>query len=194
MHGANEGRPFFLFVGRLEKLKGLQNVIPLFAHYRGADLLVVGHGDYAATLRQQARGLENVKFRGQVHPSEISAFYRNTVAVLAPSLCYETFSLTTAEALAHGTPVIGRRIGALAELIEETGGGLLFETPGQCREAMERLRTDPALRADLGARGRSAALKQWTVDVHLERYLELVRSLISRRNPTSRIGTVAGSP
>ena len=182
-HSSNEGRPFFLFVGRLEKLKGLQDVIPVFAGYRGADLLIVGRGDYEATLREQARGLENVKFRGQVHPSEISALYRDAIAVLAPSLCYEVFPLIAAEALSHSTPVIGRRIGALGEVIEETGGGLLFETPGQCREAMERLRTDPALRADLGARGRSAALKEWTVEVHLERYLELARSLISSRTP-----------
>src|SRR5262249_52392966 len=38
----NDGRPFFLFVGRLGKLKGLQDVIPLFADYRAVDLLIVG--------------------------------------------------------------------------------------------------------------------------------------------------------
>jgi len=184
----NEERPFFLFVGRLEKLKGLQHVIPLFAKDRAADLLIVGRGDYETTLREQARGLENVKFRGQVHPSEIDALYRHATALLAPSLCYEVFPLIAAEALAHGTPVIARRIGALAEVIEESGGGLLFDTPEQCREAMERVRTNPTLRADLSARGRSAAMKQWTVDVHLERYLELARLLIRDRNPAVLTG------
>jgi glycosyltransferase involved in cell wall biosynthesis len=37
-------RPFFLYVGRLEKLKGVQDVLRLFADYREADLLIVGAG------------------------------------------------------------------------------------------------------------------------------------------------------
>jgi glycosyltransferase involved in cell wall biosynthesis len=179
----NDGRPFFLFVGRLEKLKGLQDVIPLFAAYE-ACLLIVGKGDYLQVLREQARGLKNVRFLGQIHPAEISNLYRRAIGVLAPSLCYEVFPLVAAEALAHGTPVIARRIGALAEVIEETGGGCLFDTPQECREAMERLAINPQLRDTLGARGRAAALANWTVEIHLARYVPLAESLISQRAST----------
>jgi glycosyltransferase involved in cell wall biosynthesis len=178
----NDGRPYFLFVGRLEKLKGVQDLIPLFAEYRDADLVVVGDGNYAAILREKARGLKNVKFLGQVHPSEISALYRYAIAVMAPSLCYEVFPLIVAEALAHGTPVIGRRIGAVTEVIENSGGGFTFDTLGKCRNAMERLQRDPGLRREMGARGRRTAFENWTVEVHLDRYLQLARSLI-RQGP-----------
>jgi glycosyltransferase involved in cell wall biosynthesis len=180
----NEGRPFFLFVGRLEKLKGLQDIIPLFAAYPEASLLIVGKGDYLQVLREQAQGLKNVRFLGQVHPAEISDLYLRAIALLAPSLCYEVFPLVLAEALAHGTPVIARRIGALAEVIEETGAGCLFDTPRECREAMERLALNPQLRSALGARGRAAALANWTVEVHLARYVTLAESLISQRART----------
>lgn len=176
----NSGRPYFLVVGRLEKLKGIQDLIHLFANYRAADLVVVGDGDYGAVLREQARGLEHVRFVGSVHASHVADLYRGAIAVLAASLCYETFGLSVAEALAHGTPVIARRIGALAEIVEQNGGGFLFDSLDQCCEAMERVRTNAQLRDDLAARGRAAA-QNWTADIHLARYLDLGRSLIEQR-------------
>lgn len=166
--------PFFLYVGRLEKLKGVQDVLRLFADYREADLVIVGAGSYEATLREQARGLPHVRFLAKVHPAALAAIYRKAVAVLVPSLCYETFGLTAAEAMSHGTPAIVRRIGALAENIEQSGGGLSFTTLEECREAMERLRTQPALREELGQRGADAVRTLWSVDTHLARYLEIV--------------------
>lgn len=185
----NEGRPFFLFVGRLEKLKGVQDLICLFRSYREASLLIVGDGDYSAALREQARGLEHVRFLGKVHPSQIGNLYRGAVAVLAPSLCYEVFGLIAAEALAHGTPVIARRIGALEEIVQQSGGGCLFNTLQECRDAMERLRVDPDLRTALGARGRRAVEENWTAEVHLDRYLNLVHSLLADRTEAGISGT-----
>lgn len=179
-------RPFFLFVGRLEKLKGVQDIIPIFADYPDASLVIAGAGDYEPALREQARGLDNVEFLGQVHPSEIRRLYRDAIALLAPSLCYETFSLVAAEAMAHGTPVIGRRIGALAELLDESGGGIAFETRDECRQAMDRLRTEPGLRAALGARGHRTFLEKWTTEVHLERYLSLVNGFLDERPEDGR--------
>jgi glycosyltransferase involved in cell wall biosynthesis len=179
--GPRTDDPFFLYVGRLEKLKGVQDLIRLFTEYRGARLVIVGAGEYEAVLRKQALGMHQVEFLGFVHPAEIPKLYREAIAVLAPSLCYEVFPLSAAEALAQGTPVIGRRIGALAELLEESGGGLTFDTSLECRAAMERLQGDPGLRAELGARGRRTAIQKWTIEVHLTQYLDLVRGLIAKR-------------
>ena len=173
--------PFFLFVGRLEKLKGVQDLIRLFADYREAPLLILGDGTYRSVLQEQARSLDHVKFLGRVHPSQVGQLYRRAIAVLVPSLCYEVFPLIAAEALSHGTPVIARRIGALAEIVEQSGGGLTFDTLGECREAMERMRRGPEGRAAMGERGRRIAAENWTTDVHLARYLDLIRSLLSAR-------------
>jgi glycosyltransferase involved in cell wall biosynthesis len=167
-------RPFFLYVGRLEKLKGVQDMLRLFADYREADLVIVGAGSYEDTLRDQARGLSHVRFLAKVHPAALAAIYRKAVAVLVPSLCYETFGLTAAEAMSHGTPAIVRRIGALAENLDQSGGGLGFTTLDECRQAMERLRTDPALRDELGRRGAEAVRTQWSVEAHLAQYLDIV--------------------
>ena len=177
----NEGRAYFLFVGRLEKLKGVQDLIRLFRNYRDAELLIVGNGNYETDLREQASGLEHVRFLGSRPAAEISDLYRGAIALLVPSLCYETFGLTAAEAFAHGTPVIARQIGALSEIVEQAGGGRLFDTLEQCRDAMEELRTQPGLRAELGRRGREAVELNWTAEIHLTRYLQLIESLNANR-------------
>lgn len=184
--GPAHPRPFFLIVGRLEKLKGVQDAIRLFAEYHAADLVIVGTGTYRAELERAAAGLEHVRFAGSLHPSLLSAFYRQAIAVLVPSLCYETFGLTAAEAMSHETPAIARRIGALAENVAQSGGGLVFDTPPECREAMERLRTDPGLRRSLGRRGREFYERHWSTEAHVPRYLDLVRSLRARRDEDGR--------
>ena len=169
--------PFFLYVGRLEKLKGVQDLIELFRGYREAKLRIVGAGTYESELRRQSSGLDHVEFLGARHPSAISRLYREAIAVLVPSLCYETFGLTAAEALAQATPIIVRRIGALSEIIEQSSAGYSFETMEECRDAMERLKNDADHRDWLGRRGRATAARLWSVEVHLKRYLEIVEEL-----------------
>ena len=171
----------FLFVGRLEKLKGLQDLFPLLRAFPQARLRIAGTGAYEAELRRMAADLENVEFLGQVPPSRVPELYRAAIAVVVPSLCYEVFPLAAAEALGHGVPVIARRIGALAEIVDESGGGLLFESLVECRSAMEQLLASPERRRELGDRGRRYALEHWTEEFHLDRYLGLVRRLMMER-------------
>ena len=170
-------RPFFLYAGRLEKLKGVQDLLRLFEDYKEADLLIAGTGSYAAVLQEQAQFLPHVHFLGQVHPASLGQLYRQAIAVLIPSLCYETFGLTAAEALAYGTPVIARRIGALHEIIDQSGGGYAFDSLAECLQAMERLRTQPDLRTVLGQRGLTAAKRYWSVKTHLDQYFDMITSL-----------------
>jgi glycosyltransferase involved in cell wall biosynthesis len=174
-------RPFFLYVGRLEKLKGVQDLLRLFADYRLADLVVVGTGAHEQALREQAARLPHVRFLGALHPAALEPLYRAAQGVLVPSLCYETFGLSAAEALARGTPAVVRRIGALTELIEESGGGHAFTDLEDCRAFLERLRTQPGLRAELGRRGAAHARQCWSEETHIGQYLSLVGSLIERK-------------
>jgi glycosyltransferase involved in cell wall biosynthesis len=123
-----------------------------------------------------------VQFLGPVHPSHLGDLYRRAVALLVPSLCYETFGLAAAEAMSHGTPAIVRRVGALTEMVEQCGGGFTFDTLDQCRAAMDRVRLSPDLRAALGRRGRACARERWSREAHLRGYLGLVRALIAGKD------------
>lgn len=175
------GRPYFLFVGRLVKLKGVQTLIEAFRRYEGADLLIAGDGVYERTLRQMAEGLPHVRFLGRVHPTDLRALYANALAVLVPSLVYETFGFITLEALAHATPVVARDIGAVGEVATESGGGLTYRTEGELVAALEALRTRPELRSELGERGRRACVERWSEEPHVRAYFDAIEEARGRR-------------
>lgn len=174
-------RPYFLFVGRLEKIKGLQTLLPAFRGYAHADLLVAGTGEYEAELRRQAAGMENVIFLGAVSQPELAVYYRHAIAAVVPSLCYETFGIIILEAYRHRTPVVARALGATQEVVEESQGGFAYRTDEELREALEQLRTKTALRREMGERGYRCYLERWSEDVHVETYLRLLREAAQRR-------------
>ena len=173
-------RPYFLFAGRLERLKGVHDIIPAFASFADADLKIVGTGSAQPELMAQARGLAHVQFLGPLHPDSLQRLYQGATAVIVPSLCYETFALTAAESMAVGTPVIGRAIGAVRELVEASGGGITFSSLQQLREALSTMMND-TVRDEFGARGRAYALAQWTQDVHLARYFAVIEEKLTMR-------------
>lgn len=180
----NGQRPYFLYVGRLEKLKGLHEVIPFFAQQDQVDLLVAGTGHYEAELKRLAQDSPRLTFLGALPFEQLRQLYRHAVAVVVPSLCYETFGLVVAEAFSLKTPVIARDIGALSELVATSGGGLLYRNVQELGDAIESLRTNPALKAELGKRGYEAYQQQWTEEQHLDQYL----ALISRIGERKRVG------
>ena len=116
-------RPYFLYVGRLERLKGVQVLIDAFRHYRQADLLIVGEGTMGAELRRRAEGLDHVRFLGRLHPSELAQLYDGAVALVVPSIGYEVFGIVALEAFARRKPAIAHDLGALTEVIEDSAAG-----------------------------------------------------------------------
>jgi len=172
-------RAYFLYAGRLEPLKGVEDLLELFRAYRDADLLIAGSGSLESRLRAAVRKLPHVRLLGSVHPDDLEPLYRGAVAVLVPSRCYETFGLSAAEGMRVGTPAVVRRVGALPEIVEE-GGGLSFGGLAECRRALESLLGNPALRRELSARAEAIARHRWSAAVYLDRYLSLVRGLRDR--------------
>lgn len=168
--------PYFLFVGRLEKIKGVQDIIPAFSGSAadGPDLVIVGAGEYEAELRAQATGMERVIFTGRLEPEALPAWYSNARALIVPSLCYETFGIIIIEAFRGGTPVIARKLGPFPEIIAK-GGGLLFETEADLRAAIADLGSAPTRRDALAKQARTAYEENWKEDVVITEYLDVVR-------------------
>jgi glycosyltransferase involved in cell wall biosynthesis len=168
------GRPYFLYVGRLVKLKGVDTLIRAFRRYPDADLVIVGDGDEREALQRLAGGMPNVVFAGAKDQAQLAALYRDAIALVMPSTGYEVFGIVLIEAFAQKTPVIARRLGGMPEAVEDSGGGLLFSTEDELIDAMRRLQESPALRRDLGERGHRGYLTHWSEAPHLERYLAIV--------------------
>ena len=183
---APEG-PYFLFVGRLEKLKGLQTIIPVFRRYRSRHgrpkLLVAGKGNYERRLRRLAGGDADIRFLGHVSGRRLDALYQNAVAVIVPSLCFDVSPQVVMEAFMQGTPVIAGELGGTPEFIEQSGGGFVYRSEEQLRSAIDRLLADPAYRDQLGRRGFQAYQRLWTADAHMSGYLGLIDEIGRRKHP-----------
>lgn len=182
MGAAPHDRPYFFFVGRLEVIKGLQDVIPVFRRFPDADLLIAGDGNYMAPLQALAEGMPNVKFLGRVAPEALRQYYQHALALVVPSLCFETFGIVLIESFRQGTPVIARRLGPFPEIVEQSGGGELFESQDELLVAMRRLQQDPSYRAQRSRAGYRAYADRWSERVVIPQYLDIVRRAASRRS------------
>ena len=174
-------RPYFLFVGRLERIKGVQTILPIFRAYPHADLLIAGTGTFETELRRQAEGMQNVFFLGALQQDRLRALYRNAIAVLVPSICYEVFGIICIEAFTQRTPVIVNDLGGLHDVIEESQGGFAYRTEDELLAAMERFRTDPALRAAKGERGYRKWIERWNEDAHISIYFRVLEETAQRK-------------
>jgi glycosyltransferase involved in cell wall biosynthesis len=103
------------------------------------------------------------------------------VALIVPSICYEIFSLVIIEAFRQQTPVILRNLGGMPELIEESGGGLVYHSEEELFVALDKLLDDPSYRNELGRRGYEAYQQNWTAEVHLKRYFNLIHEIATAR-------------
>ena len=173
-------RPFFLSAGRLEVFKGLQDVIPLFGDDAPADLWIAGEGGYEGELRRLAQG-RRVRFLGALESQELRSLYVRALALIAPSLCYEVFPMVVLEAFREGTPLVARNRGPYPEIIEKSGGGLLFDTPAELSEVLGRIAGDRGLRDSLGRSARKAFLEHWNERPWLAGYLEVIRRIANER-------------
>lgn len=172
--------PYFLFVGRLERLKGLQTLIPLFRRSTSVRLLVAGTGAYEASLRRMADGVPNILFLGHQSGERLGQLYAGATALIVPSLWYEVFGLVILEAFAQRTPVIVRNIGAMSQISEESGGGFVYDTEADLVALMDRLLAEPGLRTALGQRGYEAVRGRWSAATHIDRYLGLIEETAAR--------------
>ncbi|HZO34933.1 MAG TPA: glycosyltransferase family 4 protein, partial [Gaiellaceae bacterium] len=167
-------RPYFLFVGRLVRLKGVHTLIEAFRRYDKADLLIAGDGAYGDELRRQAEGLDHVHFLGRVHPEPLRELYANAIAVVVPSLVYETFGFIALEAFAQRTPVVATTLGAVGEVARTSGGGLAYDDEEGLIAALERIRTEPGLRDRLGSLGHASFVERWSEQPHIDAYFAAI--------------------
>ena len=152
-----------------EKTKGLSNQETERSGYRGHELM-----DKGAKGPKDARP-GSVRKLGRLTDEELVQAYRRCDMVVFASL-YEGFGLPILEAQAIGRPVITSNFGAMKEA---AGEGALFVDPysvESIREAVLRIKRDPALREDLIAKGLRNAAK-FSVDAVALKYAEIYRNL-----------------
>lgn len=164
-------RPYFACAGRLEKIKGFQQVISLMQNFPEADLRIAGHGGFMDQLKKQAEGISNVRFEGMLEGEALRRLMRGARAMVVPSLVPETFGYVVLESFAQGRPVIGRNLGALPEIVAVSSGGMIFDDLGGLENAMRQYLLDPERSDRDGRNGRESIEMQFNETKHLNQYL-----------------------
>jgi glycosyltransferase involved in cell wall biosynthesis len=146
-----------LYVGRLAREKGLDQLAPVLPKLPGVRLALVGEGPAEAELRGLFAGLP-VTFVGKLQGEDLAAAYASADIFVFPSST-ETLGLVTIEAMSAGLPVVGARRGGTPDLVLEGETGHLFDpdAPGDLERALLILVGDPAERQREGQAARRRA-------------------------------------
>lgn len=172
-------RAGLLFVGRLSAEKGLRTLREAMALLTGVQLRVAGEGPEAAVLD----GVPGVTKLGRLVVEDVRQEMNAATALVAPSICYETFGLVVIEAFACGTPVIVSRIGALAGLVEDGVTGLLFE-PGSAADLAAKMKWAQSHPEEMAQMGRNARLeyeRSYTAEHNYQLLMNIYEDAIDAR-------------
>jgi len=186
-----------LFVGRLEKRKGIHTLFEAAATIirknRNVEFIIVGDDTlpneegvpYKAAYRRLLRktgAWKKMTFLGRVSDDRLQQEYSLCDIFVAPSL-YESFGIIYTEAMAWGKPVIGCRTGGVPEVVEHEVCGLLIQ-PGdadELAEAVLRLADSPDTRRELGQHARERAGTKFSPAAQADAALEIFDRVLSSR-------------
>jgi glycosyltransferase involved in cell wall biosynthesis len=177
-----------LYLARLEKPKGIYDLLPAFAEARrrcpAATLVLAGDGE-VDEVQRRARELgiaDAVEMLGWVGGErKYEALHRAALFVLPSHI--ENMPVSVLEAMAAGLPVIATPVGAMSELVQDGVNGILV-VPGDVRAlagAIERLMNDPERCRTMGEMNRRLVLDKFSAERVVPQLETLYRELWDAR-------------
>jgi D-inositol-3-phosphate glycosyltransferase len=178
-----------LFVGRIQRLKGLEVLLRAFARLDDlpARLLIVGGQPGTSQESREIARLQHLATRlgidarttfvGAVAHERLPLFYAAADATVMPS-SYESFGLVAVESLACGTQLVATRVGGLSSIVRDGETGLLvpWRDADLFAERLRQVLEDAPLRQRLASHARDSVLGYgWDriADEHLALYEEM---------------------
>ena len=161
-----DGKLNLLFVGRLEKRKGLIHLLKAFKNVKqelpNTRLVVVGPGEHHHFEKlAQKENLGDVIFTGYVTNEELPSYYHAADVFCSPATGGESFGIILLEAMSVGKPVVASAIDGYASVMTDGDEGLLVPPKDEkaLSAALIKLLKDEPLRREMGNRGKDRAKK-----------------------------------
>ncbi|MDD5126771.1 MAG: glycosyltransferase family 4 protein [Dehalococcoidales bacterium] len=190
----NDGKLNILFVGRLEKRKGVDYLLDAYRmlkpDFPNTRLIIVGPGvrlRHKYEKRVAKNRLTDVVFRGYVSFDDLPRYYKSATVVCAPATGWESFGIVLLEAMATNKPLVASNIEGYATVVSDGEDGLLVPPRNSVKlaEALRRVLTDPALQQKLAAHGREKALRyDWNNITH--RLVEVYQKAVLQKSATHK--------
>lgn len=177
-----------LFVGRLEKVKGIEFLIKaipfIIRTFPQATLTIIGDGQNKENLLGLTKDLhleKHVHFVGWVKSKDLDIYYQKASTVVIPSVWPENFPTVCNEAMGAGRPVIGTNVGGIPELIVDGANGYLVEpqSPEQIAEKAIKLFSDEDLLKEFGENARKKA-GEYTIEKYAENIEKIYKDIVNK--------------
>jgi len=173
---------YFLYFGRVEKVKGLETLIKAMSAIPSVDLYVVGSGNAREDLEEMVirMGLTNVKFMGFQTGKKLRNLISGAICVVNPSECFETFGLVLVESFAQCRPVIASRIGGMSEVVSDGEDGLLFEAGNveELRAALCWMAANKRRAVEMGKAGQAKVKKMFSAEKHYQEIMQVYEKVV----------------
>jgi glycosyltransferase involved in cell wall biosynthesis len=174
---------YLLYFGRIERIKGLFTLLKAVAPLTHIPVKIAGEGNARAEMQAfiQEQNLTHVEYLGFKSGRELYNLIHDCLAVIVPSEWYETFGLSIVESFAHARPVVGARIGAIPELIDEYQNGFLVppQDVSALREKLLWLSENPQKAAEMGRSGRKKAENLFSAERYYQELTSVYKKVLS---------------
>lgn len=177
-HVNEETQPYIVFVGRLSKEKGIENIAGAAKLLPQYEFVIAGSGPDEDVLKN----IKNVRLAGFLNGKELTDLMGRAKILLLPSVCYENCPLSILEAHCMGVPVVTMNSGGMAELVKDGVTGTLVDEPtaeGIARKLKETLENEEYYNT-LKANCKNEKENVLSVESYTEILLEEYEKLIGR--------------
>lgn len=168
---------YFVYFGRVEKLKGMFTLIYAFEELNDIPLYIIGEGEAMEEISCYiaSKSIKNIWLLGYKKGKELHSYVENARAVIIPSEWYENCPLSVLEAFAIGKPIIGSNIGGIPELINHEEDGYIFEAGNykELKHYVLKLSTDSKLSIAMGKKGFHKIKSHFNPEIHLTQLLKI---------------------
>jgi glycosyltransferase involved in cell wall biosynthesis len=166
---------YVLFLGRLSREKGVQTLLQAWKHLSESSrrLVIAGVGPEESALKAYcvAHSLKNVHFAGFVPPNQQRSLWAGALALVVPSIWFETFGNVVLQAWSHARPILVSNSGALPELVEDGSTGRIFAPgdPVYLARVLGEVVSDPGYAEAMGNRGYKRIGEDFSEEVWVKR-------------------------
>ncbi|MCX6784065.1 MAG: glycosyltransferase family 4 protein [candidate division WWE3 bacterium] len=165
----------FLYLGRLEKEKGLELLLMAFKNVLEkeptATLTIVGSGPF------KLQASDSITILGAVDYKDVPRILASASVFVLPTLRHEGLPMTLVEAAASGLPLVASDMGGIKEIVRDGVNGFLLKSgdASVLSETLVKLAKDPELRHTLGQASRQIAEAEFSLEIMIINYIKVIK-------------------